>query len=72
MLKERPVEFVEILSAEDKTELSVCLREQDQKSYDDESLEIARRRSEEMKNSEVQGIPFDDVIARVKASKKNA
>ncbi len=72
MLKERIVEFVETLSTEDKAELSSYLREQDQKAYDQEGLEIVRRRSEEMKSGKVRGIPFEEVIARVKASRKNA
>ena len=53
MLKERIVEFVETLSTEDKAELSSYLREQDQKAYDQEGLEIVRRRSEEMKSGKV-------------------
>ncbi len=72
MLKEKIVKFVETLSSEDKAELSAYLREQDQKAYDQEGLEIAILRSEEMKSGKVQGIPFEEVLAQVKASRKNA
>jgi|GEM_PF-1764208 len=60
MLKERIIEFVETLSPEDKAELSTYLREQDQKAYDEEGLEIARLRSEEVKSGKVKMLTSDE------------
>lgn len=63
MLKENIVEFVETLSTQDKAELSAYLREQDQKAYDEEGLEIARQRSEEVKSGKVKMLTSDEFWA---------
>lgn len=71
MLKERIVEFVETLSAEDKAEFSAYLREQDQKAYDDEGLEIARQRSEEMKSGKVEMLGFEEFLTKFKKHRES-
>lgn len=70
MLKENIVEFVESLTAKNKAELSAYLREQDQKAYDEEGLEIARRRSEEMKSGKVKMLSSDEFWGIQSTSRK--
>ena len=71
MLKERIVDFVETLSPEDKAELSAYLREQDRKSYDQEGLEIARQRSEEVKSGEVEMLSSEDFWSKFKQHRES-
>ncbi len=71
MLKERIVEFVETLSSEDKAELSAYLREQDQKAYDQEGLEIARQRSEEVKSGKVEMLSSEDFWRKFKQHRES-